>query len=51
MYVVKPGDNLSVISAKFYGTSSKWQTIYAANKAVIGPNPNLICAGQHLFIP
>ncbi len=51
VYVVKPGDNLSAISAKVYGTSSKWSVIYAANKAVIGPNPNLIYAGQHLFIP
>ena len=51
VHVVKAGDSLSGISAKFYGTPSKWPTIYAANKAVIGPNPNLIHAGQHLFIP
>jgi len=34
-YTVKKGDNLWNISRKFYGTGSKWETIYNANKTVI----------------
>lgn len=34
-YVVKKGDCLWKISRKFYGTGSKWKTIYNANKTVI----------------
>lgn len=34
-YTVKSGDCLWKISRKFYGSSSKWKTIYNANKAVI----------------
>lgn len=34
-YVVKSGDCLWNISKKFYGTSTKWKTIYEANKALI----------------
>jgi len=45
------GDTLSKIAAKHYGNSALWQKIYQANKAVIGPNPNLIKPGQVLAIP
>lgn len=47
-YTVQPGDNLYDIG-KAYGVA--WQTIYDANKSVIGGNPNLIKPGQHLKIP
>jgi LysM repeat protein len=50
-YVVKPGDYLSKIAKAFYGDGNKWPTIYAANKAVIGPDPNKIYPGQELVIP
>ncbi|RYE30317.1 MAG: LysM peptidoglycan-binding domain-containing protein, partial [Hyphomicrobiales bacterium] len=50
-HTVQRGENLSVISQKYYGTQSKWAVIYAANKAVIGSNPNLIKPGQVLTIP
>lgn len=50
-YVVASGDNLSKISKKFYGTEVHWQKIYAANRTVIGPNPNHIKVGQRLQIP
>lgn len=50
-YTVVAGDTLWKISNKFYGTGSKWRTIYDANRAVIGSNPNLIRAGQVLQIP
>lgn len=46
-YTVQKGDSLSGIAAKF-GTT--WQKIYADNKAVIGPDPNLIKPGQVLTI-
>ena len=50
-YVVVSGDYLSKIALRFYGNGNLWPKIYAANKAVIGPNPNLIFPGQSLVIP
>ena len=50
-YTVKSGDCLWNIAKKFYGSGSKYTTIYNANKSVIGGNPNLIYAGQVLTIP
>ena len=47
---MKAGDNLSAIASKFYGRQD-WQKVYAANKPVIGKNPNVIKAGQKLVIP
>lgn len=47
-YVVQRGDNLSRIAKRYH---TNWQTIYNANKAVIGSNPNKIYAGQKLIIP
>ena len=46
-YVVKPGDNLSKIAAK-YGTT--WQKLYSDNRAVLGTNPSRIFSGQRLVI-
>ena len=34
-YTIKSGDTLWGISHKFYGSGSKWKTIYNANKSVI----------------
>lgn len=50
-YTVKKGDSLWKISQAYYGSGSKWPTIYNANKSVIGKNPNLIYPGQKLVIP
>ena len=52
-YTVQPGDSLSGIAEKFYGDGSKenWERIYQANKATIGPDPNVIMPGQQLTIP
>ena len=44
-YTVREGDTLSKIAAR-HGTT--WQRIYAANKAVIGGDPDLIVPGQQL---
>jgi LysM repeat protein len=50
-YTVKKGDCLWNIAKKYYGSGSKYNTIYNANKSVIGGNPNLIYPGQVLTIP
>ncbi|MFF4506115.1 transglycosylase family protein [Streptomyces sp. NPDC001401] len=44
-YTVREGDTLSRIAAR-HGTT--WQRLYAANKAVIGGDPDLIVPGQQL---
>jgi nucleoid-associated protein YgaU len=49
---VVSGDTLGGIALKYYGNAGKpyWMEIYAANKEVIGDNPNLIKPGQVLKI-
>ncbi|MCZ2839778.1 polysaccharide deacetylase family protein [Modestobacter sp. VKM Ac-2985] len=47
-YVVQPGDTLGSIAA---GYSATWQEIYQANRATIGPDPNMLQVGQRLTIP
>ncbi|WNZ12711.1 transglycosylase family protein [Streptomyces sp. 11x1] len=44
-YTVRQGDSLSGIAAR-HGTT--WRQVYAANRDVIGGNPNLIVPGQRL---
>lgn len=44
-YTVRVGDTLSGIAARYTTT---WQHLYAANKAVIGGNPDMIVPGQRL---
>ncbi|MFS8203894.1 transglycosylase family protein [Streptomyces sp. CWNU-52B] len=44
-YTVRGGDTLSAIAAR-HGTT--WQRLYAANKAVIGGDPDVILPGQRL---
>ncbi|MFF4397920.1 transglycosylase family protein [Streptomyces sp. NPDC001480] len=46
-YTVREGDTLSKIAAR-HGTT--WQRIYAANKSVIGGDPDLIVPGQRLAV-
>ncbi|MBC5720799.1 LysM peptidoglycan-binding domain-containing protein [Faecalibacterium sp. 4P15] len=50
-YTVKKGDCLYNIAKSLYGDGSKYSSIYAANKSLIGSNPNLIKPGQVLKIP
>ena len=52
------GDSLWVIAARHLGPQATrqqvarvWPRWYAANRAVIGPNPNLILVGQVLTVP
>ncbi|MBQ1092013.1 transglycosylase family protein [Streptomyces sp. B93] len=44
-YTVRAGDTLSGIAAR-HGTG--WQRLYAANRAVIGDDPDVIVPGQRL---
>ncbi|HSN94445.1 MAG TPA: LysM peptidoglycan-binding domain-containing protein [Anaerolineaceae bacterium] len=46
-------DTLSGIAFKYYGKASEpyYRLIYEANKEIIGPNLNLLRAGQTLNIP
>ncbi|MFJ9120384.1 transglycosylase family protein [Streptomyces sp. NPDC102394] len=46
-YTVREGDTLSKIAAR-HGTT--WQHLYAANKAVIGGDPDVILPGQRLVV-
>ncbi len=49
-YVVEKGDNLSVISKRFYGKSKFWKQIFDANRDTI-ENPDLIYPGQTIVLP
>ncbi|WP_409237104.1 transglycosylase family protein [Streptomyces sp. PA5.6] len=46
-YTVRQGDTLSLIAAR-HGTH--WQRVYAANRQVIGGDPNMIVPGQRLSL-
>lgn len=50
-YVVIPGDTLWKIAQRTLGNGDRWREVYAANKAVIGKDPNRIVPGQKLVIP
>ena len=49
-YTVEPGDTLSYIARKYYGTQFKWEKIYQANKPMM-KNPDYIYVGQRIIIP
>lgn len=49
-YIVQPGDTLTRISQKLYGTSSRWNDLYQANRDVL-PNENALRVGQELRVP
>lgn len=50
VHVVARGESLSLI-ARRVGHGMTWQKLYAANRGVVGKNPNLIRPGQRLVIP
>ncbi|WP_409968730.1 LysM peptidoglycan-binding domain-containing protein [Bengtsoniella intestinalis] len=50
-YTVVSGDCLWNIAKSHYGDATRWSDIYAANKEVVGSNPNLIYPGQELLLP
>jgi LysM repeat protein len=49
-YVVQPGDTLSGIAARF-AVRGGWPALYAANRPLIGPDPNIIHPGTVLVLP
>ena len=49
-YTVAAGDSLSGIAARF-GVRGGWPALYAANRHVVGPDPDVIQAGIVLTIP
>ena len=49
-YVVQPGDTLSKISRRFYGSPAKWRAIREANKAII-PFDGRLTVGQEIRLP
>lgn len=50
-YTVKDGDTLWLIAKTQLGSGERWPEIYALNKDVIGPDPNLIQIGVVLALP
>lgn len=49
LYQVRPHDTLSGIATSHHVVGG-WQRLYTDNKAVIGPNPNLIRPGEKLAV-
>ena len=49
-YVVQQGDTLSGIAAQL-GVRGGWPALYAANRPLIGPDPNIISPGTVLVLP
>ena len=49
-YTVRPGDTLSVIAARAYGSAAGWPAIWWANRHQV-PDPALITTGQRLQLP
>jgi nucleoid-associated protein YgaU len=49
-YVVRPGDTLSGIAARL-AVRGGWAALYAANRHVIGPDPDVIRPGTVLVLP
>jgi LysM repeat protein len=49
-YTVRPGDTLSSVAQRFYGSTADWQWLYQANRSVI-ENPNAIYPGEVLSVP
>jgi len=48
LYTVRPVDTLSALASRLCGHAADWTGYYAANRAVIGADPNLILPGQRL---
>lgn len=51
VHVVRPGESLSVIAERHYGSMQAYRQIFRANLEVIGSNPDLIHIGMELRLP
>jgi tetratricopeptide (TPR) repeat protein len=49
-HIVEPGETLSSISNKYYGTPNLWQKIFEANKSLL-VSPENLKIGQELVVP
>jgi LysM repeat protein len=49
-YIVRPGDTLSQIASRAYGSAADWPAIWWANRRQV-PDPDLITAGERLALP
>ena len=49
--IVAPRDTLSGLAKNHYGSFEYWPLLWDANRATIGPNPNLLIPGQRLKVP
>lgn len=49
-YTVKPGDSLSAISGRLFGSPGLWPRFYAANIKVVGAYPDQITPGERLTV-
>lgn len=49
-YTVRPGDYLSAIALRLCGHANDWAGLYAANRHLIGTDPDLIFPGQRLAV-
>ena len=49
-YTIRPGDTLSQLAARAYGSGADWPAIWWANRRQV-PDPDLITAGQRLALP
>jgi LysM repeat protein len=49
-YTVRPGDTLSGIAQRYYGSAADWHGLFAANESTIR-DPSLIYVGQVLHLP
>lgn len=49
-HTVRPGESLSYIARKYYGSASAFTKIYQANREVLA-TPDLVLIGQSLVIP
>ena len=47
---VQQGDTLWALAGRYCGNTGDWPSLYAANRAVIGADPNVILTGQQLVI-
>jgi hypothetical protein len=50
-YVVRPGDSLWSVAGTSLGDPTAWPRIYALNRDLVGPDPDLILPGQLLRLP
>jgi len=49
-YTIRPGDTLSQIAARAYGSAADWPAIWWANRRQV-PDPDMIPTGQRLALP